>query len=318
MDQWERERRQAEALMLREHCGRFSRMGWALFAMAVVSQVVQYAAVGLAQVLAPGLAGNMVFLWALNLVSVYLLGFPAFAAVIRGLPAPGPARGTEDRPLGAVRFFQVYCISLAGLYLSNYVTLGLTGLIGRLRGVPVSNPAEIIVGYPAALSLILACVVAPVVEELIFRKLLLERLRPYGDKFAMCASALCFGLFHGNLSQFLYAFVIGLIFAYVVLRTGRVWQSMLLHAMVNFVSAGLVPLLEPLGTIGAAILGLFVLGMIFQGIVFFIALRRELWFRQGNTGFREARKWELFFGNPGMIFFCVVAGLTIVSSLLVL
>ena len=68
MDQWERERRQAEALMLREHCGRFSRMGWALFAMAVVSQAVQYAAVGLAQVLAPGLAGNMVFLWALNLV----------------------------------------------------------------------------------------------------------------------------------------------------------------------------------------------------------------------------------------------------------
>ena len=50
------------------------------------------------------------------------------------------------------------------------------------------------------------------------------------------ASALCFGLFHGNLNQFFYAFLLGLVLAELALSTGCLWQAVLLHALVNLFS----------------------------------------------------------------------------------
>ena len=140
-----------------------------------------------------------------------------------------------------------------------------------------------------------------------FRKLLLERLRPYGERFALWISALCFGLFHGNLSQFFYACVIGLALGYVALRTGRVWQPMLLHAMINAVSTILVPLLEPFGAAGDAALSALVLGSIGLGALFFAELRREpLWSdAPGPLPLRWA--WRVFFESPGVACFLLLA-----------
>ena len=78
--------------------------------------------------------------------------------------------------------------------------------------------------------------VIPALEEAAFRGLLLRRLRPYGERFALVASALCFGLFHGNLNQFFYAFLLGLVLAELALSTGCLWQAVLLHALVNLFS----------------------------------------------------------------------------------
>ena len=48
-------------------------------------------------------------------------------------------------------------------------------------------------------------VLAPVMEELIFRKVLIDRTIVYGDKAAVVLSGLLFGVFHGNFHQFFYA-----------------------------------------------------------------------------------------------------------------
>ena len=45
------------------------------------------------------------------------------------------------------------------------------------------------------------------------------------------------GLFHGNLSQFLYAFLLGTLFGFLYCRTGHLWHAILLHAAVNFVGS---------------------------------------------------------------------------------
>ena len=87
-----------------------------------------------------------------------------------------------------------------------------------------------------------AVILAPIMEELIFRKLVLDRLAGYGPAVAMSVSALVFGLAHGNFYQFFYAFLLGLIFAYIYLRTGKVRYSMMLHMMVNFCGS-VIPIL---------------------------------------------------------------------------
>ena len=151
--------------------------------------------------------------------------------------------------------------------------------------------------------LLLGCAIAPVCEELLFRRLLLERLRPYGERFALWASALCFGLFHGNFSQFFYACAIGVLFAGVVLKTGRLRQAMLLHALINFVGTGLIPLLSGLGEAGDWLLTLLVLAAMFVGLAFLPAMRREFSPAPGWKGLTAGEAWRCFLANPGMLCF---------------
>ena len=296
----ERSERAERALRLRGHRERFSRLGWALVAQMAAMLAVQTALLLAAQALAPALAGSGVFLWLVSVLSAYGAGVPAAWLVLRGTEEAPPQPGA---PLGPGRFFRSYLAGLGLMYLVNLATLALMGLVGLLRGQTVENPVNNMADYPLALNLLLGCVIAPVCEEYLFRGLLLNRLRPYGERFAVWASALCFGLFHGNFSQFFYACAIGVLFAGVVLKTGRLRQAMLLHALINFVGTGLIPLLSGLGEAGDWLLTLLVLAAMFVGLAFLPAMRREFSPAPGWKGLTAGEAWRCFLGSPGMLCF---------------
>ena len=296
----ERSERAERALRLRGHRERFSRLGWALVAQMAAMLAVQTALLLAAQALAPALAGSGVFLWLVSVLSAYGAGVPAAWLVLRGTGEAPPQPGA---PLGPGRFFRSYLAGLGLMYLVNLATLALMGLVGLLRGQTVENPVDNMADYPLALNLLLGCVIAPVCEEYLFRGLLLNRLRPYGERFAVWASALCFGLFHGNFSQFFYACAIGVLFAGVVLKTGRLRQAMLLHALINFVGTGLIPLLSGLGEAGNWLLTLLVLAAMFVGLAFLPAMRREFSPAPGWKGLTAGEAWRCFLANPGMLCF---------------
>ena len=296
----ERSERAERALRLRGHRERFSRLGWALVAQMAAMLAVQTALLLAAQALAPVLVRSGVFLWLVSVLSAYGAGVPAAWLVLRGTEEAPPQPGA---PLGPGRFFRSYLAGLGLMYLVNLATLALMGLVGLLRGQTVENPVDNMADYPLALNLLLGCVIAPVCEEYLFRGLLLNRLRPYGERFAVWASALCFGLFHGNLSQFFYACAIGVLFAGVVLKTGRLRQAMLLHALINFVGTGLIPLLSGLGEAGDWLLTLLVLAAMFVGLAFLPAMRREFSPASGWKGLTAGEAWRCFLANPGMLCF---------------
>ena len=296
----ERSERAERALRLRGHRERFSRLGWALVAQMAAMLAVQTALLLAAQALAPALVRSGVFLWLVSVLSAYGAGMPAAWLVLRGTEEAPPQPGA---PLGPGRFFRSYLAGLGLMYLVNLATLALMGLVGLLRGQTVENPVDNMADYPLVLNLLLGCVIAPVCEEYLFRGLLLNRLRPYGERFAVWASALCFGLFHGNFSQFFYACAIGVLFAGVVLKTGRLRQAMLLHALINFVGTGLIPLLSGLGEAGNWLLTLLVLAAMFVGLAFLPAMRREFSPAPGWKGLTAGEAWRCFLGSPGMLCF---------------
>ena len=209
--------------------------------------------------------------------------------------------------MGPLRFGQLWAISVAALYLSSAVTQLLLTLIGTARGRPVSNPVDQMLEYPLVCNLLLMCVAAPVCEEIMFRRLILDRLRPYGDAFAVVASALAFGLMHGNLSQFLYAFTLGCVFGYVALGTGRIWYTILLHALINSISALLLPLAQQRGETAVGVLSLAILAAVLLGIVFLIALRRDIVLNPGKVALGEGTKWRVLFTSPGFLLFCLAS-----------
>ena len=85
------------------------------------------------------------------------------------------------------------------------------------------------------LLLILGTVIlGPAAEEMIFRGMLFRRAAYYaGMRKGILLSALCFGIYHGNVIQFLYAFLLGFLLAFVYERSGDLRAAVAAHMSVN-------------------------------------------------------------------------------------
>lgn len=184
-----------------------------------------------------------------QLVALYLpiygIGLPVFLLTVgRTGEKPGPG----ERALGPGGFWALIPACFFAMYAGNIVGLLVQRLFGwllrfRLELLPVEAAGE--TAYPVVQALLLAFA-APLMEEFVFRRCVLRRLLPYGEKAALFVSALLFALFHSSLNQICYAFLLGLVFGYVYLKTGRLRYSAALHVLINTMTAILLPILANL------------------------------------------------------------------------
>lgn len=248
----------------------------------------------------------------LCIIFMYPLALFLYWLILQMVPK---ARQNWTYPMGVGRFLGWFVICMGGVYFGNLIGQFLMAVVSAITGQPMVNQVEEMIMDMSLWAVILSAVIlAPIMEELIFRKLVLDRLAGYGPAVAMVVSALVFGLAHGNFYQFFYAFLLGLIFAYIYLRTGKVRYSMMLHMMVNFCGS-VIPILllrvadeNEVAAILASVtqltfMGVFMLG----GLILFICKWKEIKaYVHGNT----VRGWRRYLiTSPGMILLyvcCVV------------
>ena len=84
------------------------------------------------------------------------------------------------------------------------------------------------------------CVLGPILEETLFRGMILQSLRPWGDRLAIIVSAVLFGLAHLNLYQGLPAVLLGLLFGFVTVKTGSIVPSAIMHILYNSLTMTMV------------------------------------------------------------------------------
>lgn len=80
-------------------------------------------------------------------------------------------------------------------------------------------------------------IIPAIFEELFFRKAILNYSKSYGNAFAVIFSAILFGLFHMNLNQGIFAFLIGILFGIIAIKTSSIKLTVLLHFLNNFYAA---------------------------------------------------------------------------------
>jgi membrane protease YdiL (CAAX protease family) len=102
---------------------------------------------------------------------------------------------------------------------------------------PTTLPPSTNIAYVVGM-VILLVVVAPVFEELLFRGIIYDALKPYGAGAAIVISSLLFGLAHGNLYQFFYTTALGFALGYIRYATNSLFVVTVLHALLNAVAAG--------------------------------------------------------------------------------
>lgn len=220
-----------------------ARIALGFFGFFAATILGQLGLILLVHAVAPAIEESALFSWAASLLPMYLLGAPILWLAVRRLPQTTP----EKRRLRVRDFLVLLLVAYAVMYLTNLIGTAInlmTELI--LGGSSQSGATELITSSSLLISIPMAVIIAPILEELIFRKLILSRLLPFGEGFAVFVSAVLFGLFHGNLAQMPYAVAVGLVFGLVVARTGRIHHSILMHACLNFLGTVPASLLLPI------------------------------------------------------------------------
>lgn len=251
---------------------------------------------------------------------MYGFGFPVFYLLVKRIPAWERTRG-ESVGAGKMILCVVFCFGVT--YFGNLIGQFLMMAVGMLRGSVIENPVDSMVMEMSPWALFLSTVlIAPVMEELLFRKLLLDRVAPYGQKAAVIISGIGFGLFHGNFFQFFYACAIGMVFAYLYSSTGRIRYSILLHMIINFMG-GFAPLLMMRGMEneqGLAFLWLILqivlmFGSMIAAIVLACIYGRGLSWFPSWAQLPERGLWKTIVLSPGIIGFLVMSAVLFVLGI---
>lgn len=123
-------------------------------------------------------------------------------------------------------------VTSAALALAMNNIIGLTPLPRLFPGYESTN--EVIFEGGVILQILTAGIFGCIVEELSVRGVVYQRMKRYwGKKNAMLLSALVFGLYHLNVVQAVYAFVLGLFFVWLYERYDSLWASCIGHMSAN-------------------------------------------------------------------------------------
>ena len=116
--------------------------------------------------------------------------------------------------------------------------------------------------------------IAPLMEELVFRGVFYHRFRSYGKYFAAFCTAFFFALMHSNFLQFAPAFSMGIILFFIRDRHGLPY-SILLHFSNNLLAI-VVNNLSQHSTLVQSLYGIFLLAGLGYGIYYVVKNRKSL------------------------------------------
>ena len=217
----------------------FSRIGYALLIFLAASYAVSYLLERVVLKIGFAEENAAVLSIIISAISLYCVGVPVFYFFVRGIkpykPAPGKARFST--------MFVLFAIATCFMYAGSMIGLSVSDFLGEKLGIYLTESTlETVMQIPWYAALIFTVLLAPVFEELVFRKLIIDRVSVYGEKLAILFSAILFAFFHSSVQQFFYALFAGLVFGYLYVRTRRLIYPYILHALLNFFGS-VVPLI---------------------------------------------------------------------------
>lgn len=171
--------------------------------------------------------GKRFDLYSASAVSELLFLIPVLVAVC--MDKFNVLRGVKLRPVGIRVILWSLLLGLLLLPVALLLNLLTQFLVPNAVSTVMSNLSAM----PLWLNFLYIAVLPAIVEEYIFRGVFFQAFRADGlVKTALYTGAM-FGLAHLNLNQFLYAMVMGVLFAFLDEAAGSVYASMLAHTVIN-------------------------------------------------------------------------------------
>lgn len=308
--------------ILKTYKKHFSLLGLMYFLGTLIIIGVQVAVSMLVLAFAPSLLDNPNLSLLVSMLPTYTIAFPLTSLLIHQIPGVQ----MKKHNMKPAQLLGAFAISYALMYLSNLAGQFFTNIIGIIKGSPVDDAiADLVSELNPLTAFFVMVLLAPALEEWIFRKLLVDRTIRYGEGTAIFLSGLMFGLFHGNLNQFVYTFLIGAFWAFIYVKTGRLRYTIYLHMALNFMgSVGSLFFLDAISTLEGGssamngfhfLLGMLlplaivipylivVFGLVISGIVLLVTNWKRFRLIPAELFIPKEKRFSVIFLNVGMILY---------------
>ena len=307
----------------------FSKIGLVMFFGTLIIYGVQILASLIIRRI-PEINTNTDAYFIFSMLTTYLIAYPLIFLMFKLVPAQ---TGVEKKKMKPVHILIAFAICYAGTYLSNMIGTYITEIIGFFKQDEVENVMVNLTGNisPWA-NFLIVVIAAPIMEELLFRKFLIDRTARYGEGVSMLISGLMFGLFHGNLNQFMYAFIIGMLFGFIYVKTRNIKYTIILHMIVNFIggflgsimldSINYYELLEltekndikglmafcqenVIALLVFMAYAMILMSIVVLGIVMFFVNKRKFKLEPGEVIIEKGQRFKTVILNVGIILYCI-------------
>lgn len=208
----------------------FSRIGFGYLIFSGISMIVSLVLQIVAMLVSEEFYQSHLFMNLVTPISMYLFALPLLIAFFRGVKPVPPRKKNIGFGEWVLYLIVGFGFMYIGALIGNYIMSTLSAIVGY----DYRNGLETLVdGGSLWVTTIFAVIIAPIGEEIVFRKLLIDRTGKYGCFISALLSGLVFGLMHANLYQFFYAAALGFLLGYLYYTTGRIIYTIAIHAVIN-------------------------------------------------------------------------------------
>ena len=222
-----------------------------------------------------------------------------------------PSKVLKPQKVLAWICFGMLCCCISQVVVSFIVTFFQTFLGLELQSSEVTEPDSV---FSSVMCLISLAIIPALCEEFAMRCCSLQLLKKYGKGFSVVAVSIVFGLLHGNVVQFIFAFSVGLILGYITVTTDCIVPAVFIHALNNSMSVVQLILNKYIGedTSSNTITAIYIV-WIAAGIIsaVYLALKKELIKKSKSRSVLTTGQKFTAFLFPWMIVpFLILIGLT--------
>lgn len=288
----------------------FSKIGFNYLILGILALIFQLIVLNITNFINPQYLSDINIITCLSSFCNYILPFPIFYWLMKKISTTK----IEKRDLSVKTFILYVAITFTLMWIGNLIGLGITELLGSAIQNDIANPVQQLINSADIwLNLLLISIMAPIFEEIMFRKIIIDRTIKYGAKVSIILSAVIFALFHGNLNQFFYALLMGGFLAYVYIKTGKITYTIILHGIINLMGSVVSLIIansvnniqsSPNPLDGAIIITYFLLlfTLLIIGLYGLTKIKKAK-FNGSKTQIRLKNPFKTVFLNYGMIFF---------------
>ena len=303
----------------------FSKIGFNYLILGITALIFQVLVISLVS------ASNIPILTDSNITVIlvaicnYVLPLPIFLYLMNKFESSE----IEKESVDLKTFIKYIAITITLMLIGNLIGIILTTIIGGAIQSEISNPVENLINSTNIwLNLALISIIGPIFEEILFRKILIDKTIKYGARISIIISALLFGLFHGNVNQFFYAFLMGGVFAYVYIKTVKIIYPIILHLIVNLMGSVIsLKLIQSISNLYSGSINLFdasfviiyviiILILVTIGLILLLTKFKTAKFKGSKTKINLKKPFKTSLINVGMICFIIFYLIQIISTLL--
>jgi len=212
----------------------FSKIGFNYLILGVLAIIFQIIILNILNLTHPEYLTNINITSIITSICNYILPFPIFYWLMKKIKT----EKIKKTKITKKTFIIYIAITLTLMWIGNMAGIIITTILSNTLQSQIANPVQQLINSADIwFNIIIISIMAPIFEEILFRKILIDRTIKYGAKVSIILSATIFALFHGNLNQFFYALLMGGFFAYIYIKTGKITYTITLHLIVNIMGS---------------------------------------------------------------------------------